>query len=247
MSARDRRRPGAPGEEGFTILEFIIASTVVLLVAGALAATAQPARRAFDRVPAELDLQQRGRTAIDAIAQQVRASLAASSDVESLTVAVPMVHAGQGVVDAEQVSAASSLVLSTVACPNIKDVCGFTAGSLAIVMDATGRDQFSVAAVSSGTRSVTPGQALSHSYPAGAEVVAVDQYTFALEEQADGSYTLIRRTAAGAVQPIVDFVSDLSFTLTSRQIDVSIRVHPAVRSQTPARGFAAAVALRNRS
>ena len=47
---------------------------IMLLIAGALAGVVQPARAAFDRVPAELDLQQRGRTAIDVMSQALRSA-----------------------------------------------------------------------------------------------------------------------------------------------------------------------------
>ena len=56
---------------GFTVIELLIALAIVTLLAGALAGVAQPAREVFDRVPAELDLQQRGRTAIDVMSNAV--------------------------------------------------------------------------------------------------------------------------------------------------------------------------------
>ena len=40
-------------------------------------------------------------------------------------------------------------------------------------------------------------------------LVEADRFIFSLREQPDGSYSLVRKTAAGAVQPAVDFVSGL--------------------------------------
>jgi hypothetical protein len=61
-------------EQRFTLIELLIAMTITLLIAGAVASVAPPSRKAFDRVPAELDLRQRGRTAIDALSQALRSS-----------------------------------------------------------------------------------------------------------------------------------------------------------------------------
>jgi hypothetical protein len=102
-------------------------------------------------------------------------------------------------------------------CPNIKDACGFTPGSTAVVADGAGHyDVFSIGATDAGSRRVTPASPLSRSYPSGSVIVEADQFTFGLAEQPDGSYSLIRTTAAGAVQPIVDFVNGLSFDVIGR-------------------------------
>ena len=61
-----------------------------------------------------------------------------------------------------------------------------------------------------------PAQMLSRAYPEGAVLVEVDRFIFSLKEQPDGSYSLVRKTAAGAVQPLVDFVSGLAFDVTGR-------------------------------
>ena len=52
--------------------------------------------------------------------------------------------------------------------------------------------------------------------------IEIDQYTFSLADQADGSRSLIRRTAAGAIQPMVDFVSVAGHSRAPRvsQIDI---------------------------
>ena len=63
-----------PGSRGFTVIELLIALAIVMSIAGLLAQVVEPARAAFDRVPAELDLQQRGRTAIDVLTRAVRSA-----------------------------------------------------------------------------------------------------------------------------------------------------------------------------
>src|ERR1051325_3455490 len=62
------------GQGGFTLIELLIAVAITLLIAGAWAGVRPAARAAFDRLPAELEMQQRGRTAIDTLSQALRAA-----------------------------------------------------------------------------------------------------------------------------------------------------------------------------
>ena len=57
---------------GFTLVELLIAMAITILIAGAIAGVAPQARAAFERVPADLEMQQRGRTAIDVKPVDVR-------------------------------------------------------------------------------------------------------------------------------------------------------------------------------
>jgi prepilin-type N-terminal cleavage/methylation domain-containing protein len=247
MTIRSAKREG-----GFTLIELLIAMTITLLIAGALAGIAQPARAAFDRVPAELELQQRGRTAIDAFSQALRSSVSMpgeSGTFEELTVVVP-VHAGaQGLLSLDQPGPGAAITLGTDQCPNIKDVCGFTPGAAVLISDTSGNlEVFSIASVDAGARRLTPARALSRAFPSGSTLVEVDQFTFGLSEQADGSYSLIRETIAGAIQPIVDFVSELSFEVIGHDIGISLNVEPrseSLRALMTGRIFRSSITLRN--
>jgi prepilin-type N-terminal cleavage/methylation domain-containing protein len=258
------RRACGVGSGGFSIIELLIAMTIMLLLSGAIAGLAQPARAAFDRVPAELELHQRGRTAIDALSQALRAASPMPGEPGSfseLTILVPVPDAAQGVLSSNQAGPGAALTLGMEQCPNVKDVCGFIAGITTLITHPDGYyDVFSIASVSAGARSITPAGALSQSYPSGAAVSEIDHLTFRLAEQPDGSYSLIRETAAGAIQPIVDFVSELSFDVTGRvvdevffqseQINVRMIVEPhseALRSVIGARVFRTSIRLRNAS
>jgi Tfp pilus assembly protein PilW len=272
------------GQAGFTVAELLVAMTITLIIAGAIANIALPARAAFDRVPAELEMQQRGRTALDVVAQSIRsagrdvaaaASLGPLGDLlpavsvadpnddasayASISAIVPVVDGAQGVLEAAQPAPAGSITLAVAPCPNVKDVCGFQPGMTAVIADGTGHfDVFEVASTNVGARRLTPGTALSRAYSAGAVVAEVDHHTFSLVEQADHSYSLIRETAAGAVQPVVDFVSDLAFTIVGRdapagflqatQVDVSLRIQApteALRRLMSVRDFKTSIRLRN--
>ena len=240
--------------KGFTLIELLIAMTITLLIAAAVASIAPPARDAFDRIPAELELHQRGRTAIDALSQAVRASVSVPDGLgtfSELTVVMRVHAAAQGQLSVDQPGPAGPITLGTEQCPDIKDVCGFTSGATALISDGEGNhDVFEVASVNAGTRRITPRQVLSRSYASGSTVVEADQFTFRLSEQADGSHSLIRETFAGAIQPIVDFVSGLTFEVIDQEVRVSIDVEPpseSLRTLMTGRAFRGSIKLRNAS
>ena len=227
-------------------------------------------------MPAELDLQQRGRTAIEIITQAVRSAgknvaatnaLGAFSEIvpavsvadpeesgdafATLTVIVPTVDGAQGVLAVDQSGAAASLTLATTPCPNVKDVCGFNPGTTAVITDGVGHhDVFIVASTVVGARRLTADRSFSQPYPSGSAVIEIDQHTFSLAVQADGSFSLIRETAAGAIQPVVDFVTALSFSISGNQVDVALSVQAAtepLRRVLTDRVFRTSIRLRNAS
>lgn len=170
------------GSRGFTVIELLISLAIVMMLAGALASIAEPARAAFDRVPAELDLQQRGRTATDVLSQALR------STIDGVTVGDPNA-------DGEF-------------------------GSLKVTV------------------------------PIAGQAVGVEQYTFRLAAQPDGSFSLIRETSAGAIQPVIDFVSSLGFTVSGSEVDIVVRLQAetaAMRRSIPERVFRSSIRLRNAS
>lgn len=238
-------------DRGFTLIELVIAMGLVLAITGALLAAVPPARVAFSRIPAELDMQQRGRTAADVVGRAVREGgwLRPSVEPDRLTVVIPAPGAAQGVASSSQALTSDPIVLATAECPNVTVVCGFAAGTMAAIVNASGEhDVFEVAAVSAGLRRLSLAQALSRPYGAGSRLIEVEQHAFYLAEQADASFTLTRNTADGAVQPIVDFVSELSFEMVAGgRIDMSIRVHPTPDGEAtvPSRVFRSSIKLRN--
>lgn len=222
---------------GFSLIELLIVFAICSLITGAIAAIVPPARTAFDQTPAAIEMQQRGRTAIDTIAQALRSAgsdvgaaldlgpfanlvpialLSAPDDsgrrFSRLTAITPKPYPAQGILLTNQPGGGGSLTLATTNCPNVKDVCGFVAGATAAIADGTGRfDLFVVASTHPGARRLTPLIPFAQPYTSGSIVVEVDAYTFRLETQPDGSRTLVRETGAGAVQPIVDDVTELAF------------------------------------
>jgi prepilin-type N-terminal cleavage/methylation domain-containing protein len=224
------------GQPGFSLVELLIAMTICVVISAGIAAVVPPARIAFERTPAELDLQQRGRTAVDTIAQAIREAgshVIVSEELGPLAGVVPAVipfdldasgtrflrlkviaprpHA-QGILAQHQAGSHGDLVLSPTRCPDAPVVCGFTKDATALIADGSGRfDVFTIASAQAATGRLTPGRPLNPPYAAGSIVVEADVYTFQLDGQPDGSHALVRVTAAGAVQPIVDRVTSLHF------------------------------------
>jgi hypothetical protein len=227
-----------------------------VLIAGALAQAMPAARAAFERVPAEFDLHQRGRIAIDTLTQALRAadrvSVAKPDDDDAyleLTAVIPVASPAQGILSADQAAPGASMTLGIDRCPNIKDVCGFTVGTVAMISDHDGHfDVFIVTAVDAALRRLTPDRILSRAYSAGSFVLEVEEHTFGLDLQPDESYSLIRVTAAGAVQPLVDFIPALAFTVNGRQVGVRLTVQAVAESARAVVGervFRTSVSVRN--
>lgn len=243
--------------KGFTLMELLVAMTIPLLIAGALLGAMPAARAAFDRLPAELEMQQRGRSAIDTLSQALRAAERISvagpdetGEYAELTAVIPVLNGARGVLSVDQPAPGSAMTLAVPACPNIKDICGFVNGAVAMVSDSIGNyDVFTVSSTDAGQRRFTPSQALSRAYSAGSVVFEVDENTFGLDAQPDGTYSLTRVTAAGAVQPIVDFISDLTFAVNLQHVAIALHVQAATESQRGViadRVFRTSIALRNR-
>ena len=204
---------------------------MALIVAGI--ATVVPSLQAiFEQTPAVIDMQQRGRTAVDAIAQSVRAAervVLLDADpmrghFRRLMTITRKTNAAQGMLEQDQVGAGGDLVLAPAHCPAIADVCGFVRGTTAVI-NGNGRfDVFVVGSTDPPTRTIAPRQGFDQPYHANATVLEVDAYTFRLALQPDGSSTLVRDTAAGATQPSADRVGEVCFLQTAgeRSIDVTV-------------------------
>jgi len=251
------------GHEGFSLVELLVALVICALVSAAVGAMVPPSRAAFEQTPAALELQQRGRSAIDAVAQAVR-SAGITDLVPPMVLSVPdpsgerftqllaiarTLHAAEGRLDADQHGSSGDLLLSESVCPAVNDVCGFRRGASVVIADGLGRfDLFTVIETNRDLNSISTSVAFSEPYPAGSLVIEVDAYTFRLDTQPDGSATLVRETVAGAVQPIVDHVADLSFLASGGQLEVNLTVHPADAVETGrvrGRAFRAGVFPRN--
>lgn len=256
-------RFGGQGARGFSLVELLVALVICALVAAAIGALVPPSRAIFEQTPAALELQQRGRTAIDAIAQAVR-SAGITDFVPPMVLSGPdpsgerftqllaiarALHAAEGTLDADQQGSSGDLLLSDAPCPAVNDVCGFRRGASAVIADGSGRfDLFTVMATNQSLNSLSSSVAFASPYPSGSLLVEVDAYTFRLNAEPDGSTTLVRETVAGAIQPIVDRVTGLSFRASGGRLDVNLAVHPPLGAEpgrVRERAFRAGVFPRN--
>jgi prepilin-type N-terminal cleavage/methylation domain-containing protein len=220
------------GRSGFSLVELLVALTICALVAATVGALIAPARAAFERAPVAIALQQRGRAALEAVAQVMRsagANVSASQDLGDLADVVPAVilsdydedanqftrllviaprlSASQGTLAQNQDGPSGSLTLAPAGCPNVSDVCGFLEDMPAVIADGTGRfDIFVVESTQSFSRRITAATMFDRPYPAGSVVVEADAFSFRLDDDA-----FVRETPAGAVQPVVDGVSAVFF------------------------------------
>ena len=220
---------------GFSLLELLLALTICAILSAGVAIAVPAARVVFGIVPAELELQQRGRMAVDAMTQAIRGAggdVVASNQLGRLADLVPAIvpldaldgrftklmvigpgiNAAQGVLDSHPAWAPGPLWLAASPCPGAAGVCGFMRGTTALITDGSGRfDVFTVSWIDATTRSLVADRAFVPPYAPGAIIVEVDADTFQLEEQRDRTNTLVRVTAAGAVQPIADRVDSFAF------------------------------------
>jgi hypothetical protein len=258
----------------------LVAFAVCALLSGAVAAVVPSARAAFDSTPEVMDQQQRERTLADVLGRALRSAalLQAVGDDGTRGVSVPAVElleldedgvqsrafrvlsaagGGRGVLAVDQAGSNGGLQLQPDQhCPAAGELCGFSTGATALVVDAAGRfDLFAVNAIDATTHVLSPSGGFAAPYPAGSAVFEVASDTYRLEPQADGSRTLVRETAAGATQPMVDNIGELSLValrLADRLTRVDITVRLGSRSlargrQVPDRLLRLSVALRNPS
>jgi len=265
---------------GFSLVELLVAFSVCALLSGAVAAVVPSARAAFDSTPELIDQQQRERTLADVLGRTLRSAAllyAVTEDGTPGAVApavellepdedgtrsrafrvISVVGNGRGVLAVDQAGPAGGLQLRPDQhCPAAGELCGFSAGATAVVVDAAGRfDLFSVTATDALMHMLSPSSGFTAPYPAGSAVFEVASDTYRLESGADGTRTLVRETAAGAVQPMVDNVSELSLEasrLAGRLTRVDITARLGARTQVPGRRITdrllrLSVALRNPS
>lgn len=244
--------------QGFSLVELLVAITICALISAGVAAMVPPARRAFEITPAEIELQQRSRTAIDLISQAIRSAGAdavvpalipsapdAFGRFTRLKVIAPSSNPAQGIVAYQQPGPNGALTLAGEGCPAASGVCGFVRDSTALIADGSGRfDVFTVLSTDIASNRITSRQSLTPPYPADSVVIEAEVFTFRLDTQPDGSQALVRVSAAGAVQPVVDRVSALSFEPSARCVTVALTLQAAAPLRAE-RTFRFAVFVRN--
>jgi prepilin-type N-terminal cleavage/methylation domain-containing protein len=224
---------------GFTLVELLVATFVMLLVAGALTTLAVPIQRSFDRSLAGVEVTTRARTAINSMASEIRdagAGVLLANMPQRLSAVFPVAVPARSLTDSRIVAPLTAITLyragggqafvaeftpvGSVLVP-LDDVRpsvgqngtgGFRAGDLAVVFDAIHAQLVTVVQVTAadGTLNVAP--PLMTDYARGALIAGVERTTFGLRAGGGGTSRLVRVTSGGAEQPLVDDVSQLDIT-----------------------------------
>lgn len=219
-------------ERGFSVVELLIASAVLLTVCGGVLALLHAALAAAPVLEETTDLHQRARVATDAIAAELRLTAAGtpagplsryfaaveprrSSDppgtatASAITLRYVPSNGAHGRLAQPLAPGAPVAIVDTTGCPLNTVVCGFVAGTVAVVFDTSGAADFvNVDAIGPGalTISDTSGPRAT-SYAAGAELAEAVQITFFF----DGPARQLRRAEGGVSFVLADNVTGLSF------------------------------------
>jgi hypothetical protein len=228
-------------ERGFTLVELLIACLVLLVVIGAVAAMATPARHAFERTLAGADLSGGSRAALELLATDLREAGAGSgvgpassglaavaavvvplADLDSGNIASPARafrvmrvarRAPQGILAQPAFAGETIVELGTTSqCTDIAPACGFEPGMAAVVFDRARSAIVSVAAVAAGGV-VRLSAGLPTTFDRGATLAGVMVTTYGLREGVDGTGRLVRHTGGGAEQPVLHDVVDFELVV----------------------------------
>lgn len=225
-------------EGGFTLIEVLVASAVVIVVIGAVAALAAPARRAFDRGLGTAELVARGRTAVAAVIADVRDAgtgvVVGPTDValaDVIAVAAPLSPSSvsliratgpQGVLRSAADAGARAITLDTAkACTEQDATCGMRVGQTAVIFDRGKGESIAIDGVTSDPATLHLAAPLLSAFDPGAAVAVVERTTLTLRDR-----LLVRVTAAGAEQPIADHIAAFSVTLAANRLDLLLRIEP---------------------
>ena len=220
-------------QRGFSLIELLVSCLLLVAVTAAVAAMAVPARHAFDRTLASADLTGGTRAALERLISDAReagsggsvgAHLVAPADV--LASIVPLAgidlepavpghairvtrippEAPQGVLRQAANAGDTTLVLETASnCAVGDEACGLQPGMTALVFDTARAERVAIAAVApGGVVLLTTG--IRTSYDVGAVVASVLTTTYGLRPETDGSHRLVRISAGGAEQPVLQHV-----------------------------------------
>ena len=220
-------------ERGYTIVELVVASAVLLGVMTAVTTLLHDGLAAAPMIDEHADLQQRARVSFDrlsadiaqvaagprggpltrvvaAVLPRAGGAAAASANDDVLSVRYVPPHGAESTLrDPLPPGVESVAIESADRCPRNTVACGFTAGSAALLVDDSGQsDVVAVDAIAPGVLTVrdidTPRTA---TYPAGARIMTLAEVTYTL----DSATRQLRRREGGGSFPLADNVTELRF------------------------------------
>jgi hypothetical protein len=242
---------------GFTLVELLIAALVVITLAGAVFTLVAPTQGALQRWYEGMDMETGARAALDQIAADVREAGADASvmpiaaklprglpavvllsDLDTATFAspasallvrrIPHLAAQARLRNAASAGAAVLILETDSACAHGGPACGFQSGEAAVLFDDASAELVAVQLAGAGAVQLTA--PLAAAFPVGATLAGVVTTAYGLRSTSNGSQTLVRRTAGGAEQPLVDNVATLQIEGDDpdpsrlRRVSVTLRV-----------------------
>ena len=221
------------GERGFSIVELLVASAILLTVCAGVVEMLSRALAAAPVLEETTDLHQRARVASEAVAADARQAAAGSASgplsrliagVEPragldppgsatddvLTLRYGVAGGARGRLADALDPSAGSLALLAAGCPAGTIACGFTAGSHGMLLDGTGLAAFiRVDATGPGSLAISdPSGARPGTFAAGAEIVEATEVTYRF----DPVTRQLLRTEGGGTFVVADNVVNVRFS-----------------------------------
>lgn len=223
-------------ERGATLVELLVALTLLGLAMSVVAALSMPVLAAFEAEPAAADAQQRARSTLQVLIDDVqRAGSGFLHDTEAgpglglpalwpdalrtggwvvaprgntLTAWHAPRGAAHGTTRAPTAAGAAVVPLVRPAfCSAITPTCGFAAGDEVVLYLPHGRFVVATVAQVEAPLDLRLTTPLAEPWPAGAAVAAVTAHTYELRaDPATGLSQIVRRLGSGPPTPVVDFV-----------------------------------------
>ena len=241
-------------EDGFTIIELLVACAMLLAIMGLVGALATPLRDGFERSLGAADLTGGSRTVLDRLAADIReagsgasvgggrlaslvepivplATIDSSSwadPAEAFRVTRVPLSAPQGRLLVDAGSGSIVVTLDTSArCTSVGAGCGLRAGASAILYDTAHTQAITIDSVSGGVvRFTAP---LTSAFAAGSVLASITVATYGLRPVPGGAFRLVRLTAA-TEQPLIDDVVGFSVSVRGadpfhpREVDLALRL-----------------------
>ncbi len=225
---------------GFSLVELMVATAVLVAVASAVGGLAVALQRGFDRSLASGELSARARSGLTALLAELRdagSGVALAPPMQNLTTVWPVVLPARSLTDprrlapftavtvirasgaqavlSEAADAGSAVVRIDAAAPSVNQdgTGGFGAGDRAVIFDAARAEEVGIAASAAGSWVLALSAPLATAFGRGAVVAAVARTSFGLRTAADGSWRLVRISAGGAEQPVLDAVARFEVSL----------------------------------
>jgi hypothetical protein len=227
-------------EGGFTLVEVLVATVVLLLTAGIIAMLAEPMRHAFDRSFGTGEITMSGRAGFAVLVAEARdagSGVVVGAHQQTLGDLMPVVLPSRSLDDRRVAAPFSAITIVRAtggqgmlrdavpegdvlvrvdpgaSCPALDDVCGFEPGDAAVIYDSARAEHVLIQGVNAGSPAVVLSAPLRRAFGRGAVIAEIERTTYGLRALVDGSTRLARLTAGGAEQPIVDHVVDFELSL----------------------------------